>query len=114
MSSNHTCFCKVFLLTIFFTAFFLFGNGQTISGSFEIDSLINKGFDLQKSNFDTAIVIAQKAIEWSQKNKYQQGVAMGYKLMATTFYFKGEHDKAIALYLTSLKQFELINDFVIV
>lgn len=110
MKIKHNLFFKINLLNLLFTCFFSQVYCQSISDSVLINNLIVKGFEVQKSNLDSAIFIAQKAIDWSQKIKYPRGIATGLKLMATTVYFKGEHEKAMELYLTSLKQFEQLKD----
>lgn len=110
MKINRNLLFKVSLIMLLLTCFLSRVNSQSISDSLQINDLIAKGFEVQKSNLDTAILIAQKAIDWSQKIKYQKGLATGLKLMATTLYFKGGHEKAMELYLSSLKQFELLKD----
>lgn len=110
MKINRNLFFKVSLIILFVTCFFSRVNSQSISDTVQINNLVVKGFEVQKSNLDSAILIAQKAIDWSQKIKYQKGLATSLKLMATTVYFKGDHEKAMELYLTSLKQFELLKD----
>ncbi len=83
---------------------------QVNNDSIAIQQLLTKGFALQKGNLDSAIIIADKAIALSKDKHNLRGLANSLKLKATTVYFQGEHEKAIALYLEALNQFDQIHD----
>lgn len=84
--------------------------GQINNDSVAIQQLISEGFALQKSNLDSALIVSDKAIALSKKKQNINCLANSLKLKATTLYFQGEHEKAIALYLDALNQFDKIHD----
>ncbi len=53
---------------------------------------------------------ATQAIGESREANYQAGLAEGFKILGTTYYVKGEHDKAIEYSYESLKLYEATGD----
>jgi tetratricopeptide (TPR) repeat protein len=101
----------------------LFFIGITAHAKHELDSLLNalphaendkKRIDLLNNvalaytriSIDDAEKFATEAIGQSRETNYQAGLAEGYKILGTTYYVKGEHDKSIEYSYEALKLYE--------
>ncbi len=60
--------------------------------------------------YDSALVYYQRALPYSRKSNYERGEAVTFTNMANAYQFLGDYDRAVPLYLESIKIFEHIKD----
>jgi adenylate cyclase len=63
-----------------------------------------------KSNLDSGLYYADKAIELSKKFNYPKGLALGFKNAGIAYYTQGKYVETINLWQQSLNMFDSIND----
>jgi signal transduction histidine kinase len=84
---------KVFFLSLISNWLLSIALGQSIPA---IDELNLKAESSLNSNIDSAIALAQRAIELSKESKYQTGISQGLGIQGFSFYIKGDYENARA------------------
>lgn len=109
------------------TVYLVFLCGLTALAATELDSLRSQLSTIKSStgridilnklasaytltSIDEAEKFATQAIGHSREQNYQTGLADGYNVLGTTYYLKGEHDKAIEYCYEALKLYEKDNN----
>ncbi len=102
---------KILILFVFGVLSVVCSNGQkfepkhpkTRNDSQKIIFFNQRAWDLSSENMPSAMKFAQSALELSQKNKFQKGIADSYLNLGILHSNSGNYDKAIALYLNALR-----------
>ena len=80
------------------------------TGPRRIDLLNNLASAYTLISIDEAEKYATQAIGHSREANYHSGLAEGYKILGSTYYVKGEHDKAIEYLYEALRLYEATDD----
>jgi signal transduction histidine kinase len=100
---------KIILPLIAFLFLYQIAFGDSYDTSY-VDKLNNVAFELRRSNLDSSLVLAHKALSISESLQYSQGKALALKLFGVYYWIKGDYDHANEYSYISLRIYEEIGD----
>lgn len=89
-----------YILTLLFNLFSLFYGYDENA----VNQLHQKSYDLLESNLDSALLITDQSLKWSENIDYAWGIANSYYIKAYIYDEKNELDKAFLYYLKAENQ----------